>query len=293
MRARRRQSLPPWERHAASVRHPTGRARRRWPRAYDGGVASEPEVKRRYRGRLEQDRRSGAGEGIRRRSTLETLRMSPVRNGLIGLAVVGTATPIAINQYQQALRTDASHERMSANTATEQPVGDAGVADAWSAMEQEQTTAESAREASIEANMERYADFNLTRDLAEAIHDMAVDSDIDPDIAFGLVRAESSFKNSSTSRVGAVGLTQLMPKTAAWLEPGVTVRDLRDQDTNLRIGFRYLKQLIEKYDGNESLALIAYNRGPGTVDRVLKKGGNPDNGYADFVKTGKVGKHKG
>lgn len=293
MRAHRRQSLPPWERHVASARHPTGRARRRFPRAYDGGVESEPVVKRRYRGRAEQDRRADPNQGLRRRSTLDTLRQSPLRNGLIGLAVVGTATPIAVNQYQQALRTDASHERMSAQAATERVVGDAGVTGAWNTMEQEQTTAESAREASIETNMERYAEFNLTRDLAEAIYDMAVDSDIDPDIAFGLVRAESSFKNTSTSRVGAVGLTQLMPKTAAWLEPGTTVRDLRDQNTNLRIGFGYLKQLIQKYDGNESLALIAYNRGPGTVDRVLKKGGNPDNGYADFVKTGNVGKHKG
>lgn len=293
MPTHRRRSLPPWERSEVRPRHPTGRTRRRWPRAYDGGVESEPTVKRRYRGTMDRERRSDSDEGVRRRSTLETLRQSPVRNGLIGLAVVGTAAPIAVNRYQQALRTDASHERMSAQAAPEQQVGDAQVAGTWNALEDEQSSAESAREAAIAENMERYEDFNLTRDLAEAIYDMAIDSEIDPDIAFGLVRAESSFKNTSTSRVGAVGLTQLMPKTAAWLEPGITVRDLRNPDTNLRIGFGYLKQLIEKYDGNESLALLAYNRGPGTVDRVLKKGGNPDNGYADFVKTGKVGKHKG
>ena len=74
---------------------------------------------------------------------------------------------------------------------------------------------------------------------------------------------------------------------------GTTRADLRDQETNLRIGFKYLKQLVDKYDGNENLALTAYNRGPGTVDRVLKRGGNPDNGYADFVRTGNVGNHKG
>ena len=97
----------------------------------------------------------------------------------------------------------------------------------------------------------------------------------------------------ATSRVGAVGLTQLMPATAKWLEPGTTRDDLRDTETNLRIGFGYLRDLIDKYDGDENLALSAYNRGPGTVDRILKRGGNPDNGYSAFVKTGKVGNHKG
>lgn len=119
--------------------------------------------------------------------------------------------------------------------------------------------------------------------LAEKIHSAAVANDIDPEVAFGLVRTESSFRNAATSYVGAVGLTQLMPATARWLEPGTTTRDLRDPDTNLRIGFRYLRQLIDRYEGDTRLALLAYNRGPGTVDRVLKRGGNPDNGYADKV----------
>ena len=97
------------------------------------------------------------------------------------------------------------------------------------------------------------------------------------------MKTESGFKNSATSHVGAIGLTQLMPATARWLKPGVTRSQLRDSETNLSIGFRYLRELIEKYDGDTELALLAYNRGPGTVDRVLKRGGNPDNGYADMV----------
>jgi soluble lytic murein transglycosylase-like protein len=108
-------------------------------------------------------------------------------------------------------------------------------------------------------------------------------NDLDPDVAFGLVRTESSFKNSATSNVGALGLTQLMSSTARWLEPGTTKSDLRDPETNLRIGFKYLRQLIDRYDGNTRMALLAYNRGPGTVDRVLKRGGDPDNGYASMV----------
>lgn len=125
--------------------------------------------------------------------------------------------------------------------------------------------------------------YKLTPALAQQIGEAATEFEIDPEIAFGLVRAESSFRNAATSRVGAIGLTQLMPRTAAWIEPGITRAELRDPETNLRVGFKYLRYLIDKYDGNEKLALLAYNRGPGTVDRALKRGRDPDNGYADFV----------
>jgi len=125
--------------------------------------------------------------------------------------------------------------------------------------------------------------FKVSPTLALQIHAAAVANRIDPKIAFGLVRAESGFRNGATSHVGAIGLTQLMPATARWLQRGVTRSDLRDPEVNLRIGFRYLRDLIDKYEGDTELALTAYNRGPGTVDRVLKRGGNPDNGYADMV----------
>jgi soluble lytic murein transglycosylase-like protein len=141
-----------------------------------------------------------------------------------------------------------------------------------------------AREASRLVEKYRLEGYSLTSDLAESIQEAAVENEIDLEIAFGLVRAESSFQNTATSPVGAVGLTQLMPSTARWMEPGIPRSALRDPETNLRIGFKYLRYLLKKYDGNENLALVAYNRGPGTVDRALKKGSNPDNGYAAFVK---------
>jgi soluble lytic murein transglycosylase-like protein len=83
--------------------------------------------------------------------------------------------------------------------------------------------------------------------------------------------------------VGALGLTQLMPGTARWLEPGTKASDLFDAEINLKMGFKYLRQLIDRYGGNRHLALTAYNRGPGTVERSLKKGRDPDNGYAATV----------
>jgi soluble lytic murein transglycosylase-like protein len=148
------------------------------------------------------------------------------------------------------------------------------------------------REASINAAAAGYAsEYKISASLARDIYEAAIAHNIAPKTAFGLVRAESSFRTSATSPVGATGLTQLMPATARWLAPGTSRSELRDPDTNLGIGFKYLRQLIDKYDGDEALALTAYNRGPGTVDRLIKRGRNPDNGYAEKVLTGKSARH--
>jgi soluble lytic murein transglycosylase-like protein len=125
--------------------------------------------------------------------------------------------------------------------------------------------------------------YSVSDRLARMIYAAAVRNDIEPEIAFGLVRTESEFKDHATSRVGAVGLTQLMVPTARWFKKGVTVSELRDSETNLEIGFRYLGELVDRYEGDVELALTAYNRGTGTVDRVLERGGDPDNGYAGKV----------
>jgi soluble lytic murein transglycosylase-like protein len=135
------------------------------------------------------------------------------------------------------------------------------------------------------------AEFEVALPLAQDIHDAAVEEQIDPKVAFGLVRAESSFRPKAVSPVGAVGLTQVMPATARWLQPGTTRRDLLKPEVNLRLGFKYLRQLLEQYEGDEKLALTAYNRGPGTVDRLLRRGRNPDNGYAEKVLTGSSERH--
>jgi soluble lytic murein transglycosylase-like protein len=134
-------------------------------------------------------------------------------------------------------------------------------------------------------------EFNIPVTLAGSIHAAAVEAKVPPKMAFGLVQAESSFRTRAVSPVGAVGLTQVMPATARWLVPGTTRANLMDTETNLRIGFKYLRQLIDQYDGDEKLALTAYNRGPGTVARLLRRGADPDNGYADKVLTGESVKH--
>lgn len=136
---------------------------------------------------------------------------------------------------------------------------------------------------------ENSSQFGIPADLAERIEDIALAEGIQPNVAFGLVRAESEFNRRAVSPVGAVGLTQLMPSTARYFKQGMNREALMDRDTNLRIGFRYLHTLVEKYDGNLELALLAYNRGPDRVDQLLANGDDPNNGYVEMV-LGKRGK---
>jgi soluble lytic murein transglycosylase-like protein len=151
---------------------------------------------------------------------------------------------------------------------------------------QRMAQAHAGTEADRLAEQYRARGYAISDKLAHLIYSTAVEHDIQPEVAFGLVRTESEFKDYATSHVGAVGLTQLMLPTARWFKRDATVSDLRDSETNLDIGFRYLGELIDRYDGDVSLALTAYNRGTGTVDRVLQRGGNPDNGYAGKVMSG-------
>lgn len=127
-------------------------------------------------------------------------------------------------------------------------------------------------------------------DLAVSIYDIAIAEGIDPKVAFALVGVESDFTQRAVSPVGAIGLAQLMPSTADWLQPGIGTDKLFDRETNLRLGFRYLHMLRNQYKGDMRLALLAYNRGPAKVDEILLAGGNPANGYTTLIHNrGKAG----
>jgi soluble lytic murein transglycosylase-like protein len=134
--------------------------------------------------------------------------------------------------------------------------------------------------------VEQSAAHRVPADLAAAIHDIALTEGVDPALAFSLIRVESEFTRRAVSPAGAVGYTQVMPSTAFWLQPGLERDDLFERDTNLRLGFRYLRMMIEQYDGDLHLALLAYNRGPGRVDEILRAGGDPSNGYSLNVRDG-------
>jgi len=128
--------------------------------------------------------------------------------------------------------------------------------------------------------------YNIPADLAAAIYDVALSEGVDPGLAFRLVRTESGFNANAKSKVGAVGYTQVLPSTARLYEPGLTNKQLFDRSTNLRLGFRYLRDLLERFDGNLRLALLAYNRGPGKVQELLDAGRDPQNGYSTAIMKG-------
>jgi soluble lytic murein transglycosylase-like protein len=133
------------------------------------------------------------------------------------------------------------------------------------------------------AVMSYSAMYQIPADLSAAIYDIALAEGINPAIGFRLVQIESSFDSRAKSRVGAIGYTQLMPATARFFMPDLDDALLYDRDVNLRIGFRFLHQLMNRFDDNLHYALLAYNRGPTTVREILAQGGNPANGYAQKV----------
>ncbi len=132
--------------------------------------------------------------------------------------------------------------------------------------------------------------YKVGADLAASIYDIALAEGIEPDLAFRLVRLESQFNDRATSPVGAIGLTQLMLPTARYFQKGITRDELYDRNTNLRIGFRYLRSLIRENKGNVQLALLVYNRGPVAVRNSRQQGRDPSNGYDRIIMKGYTGR---
>ncbi len=93
---------------------------------------------------------------------------------------------------------------------------------------------------------------------------------VEQELVLAMISVESNGRTRAISKKGAVGLMQIMPRTARQMAleigmPSPSVDDLFDPDTNIRLGVAYISKLMKRYDGDMILALGAYNAGPGTI----------------------------
>jgi soluble lytic murein transglycosylase-like protein len=133
------------------------------------------------------------------------------------------------------------------------------------------------------------AKYGVSADMTGKVYDAAIAENVDPELAFRLVKLESDFNPRAVSSAGALGLTQLMPATARFYQKNLRNDQLFEPDLNLHIGFRYLHSLVEQYHGQVSLALLVYNRGEVAVNAATSKGRNPTNGYDRILMKGYKG----
>lgn len=102
--------------------------------------------------------------------------------------------------------------------------------------------------------------------------DAAARYNVDPYLIFSIIKQESKFDKNACSSKNAKGLMQLLDSTAQEMaidieEVTSTNLDMFDAKTNIHIGTKYFRTLIDRYDGNIHLAICAYNAGLGNVDK--------------------------
>jgi soluble lytic murein transglycosylase len=105
----------------------------------------------------------------------------------------------------------------------------------------------------------------------DVIRQQAREKDVDAALIAAVIYAESKFQDQESS-AGARGLMQITPDAAATIAKNsdatsFELNDLGDPEINIRYGTFLLRELLERYDGDEAAALAAYNAGPGNADK--------------------------
>lgn len=110
----------------------------------------------------------------------------------------------------------------------------------------------------------------------EYVYKYSEELNIDPMLTFAIIKTESNFDEKIESKSGAIGLMQLMDKTAQEqakkLKIEYTKEMLYDPETNLKLGLNYFNMLFDYFNQNYVLAFAAYNAGLGNVQKWIKEG---------------------
>ncbi len=116
----------------------------------------------------------------------------------------------------------------------------------------------------------------------ESVNNYAAKYNISPYLMLALIREESFFDNTAVSSTGAMGLMQLMPSTAKLMDARLyNTKNLFNGEYNISLGIKYFAHLMEIFNGNEPLCVLAYNSGPGSVKKWLSKFNGKD--FDEFV----------
>ncbi len=103
------------------------------------------------------------------------------------------------------------------------------------------------------------------------IRELAKEWKVDPLLVLSIVKQESAFNDEATSPANAYGLMQIIGPTARDLDPKVEIMDLFNPLVNVKLGTKYVRQLLNRYKGSIIPALCAYNAGPGHSDRWMRE----------------------
>lgn len=171
-------------------------------------------------------------------------RINEIQNGAKRMS--GFAKPQAVSEFEQAFRNAVAekgdtqgHERMSNRV------------DMTASLNSEKVS-----------HVEDSVEMSEKELIQKAVNSAAEKFNVSPDLINAVIRVESSYNPEAVSHAGAMGLMQLMPKTA--LELGV--EKPFDINENIEGGTKYLRKMIDRYKGDMDKSLAAYNAGPHNVD---------------------------